>query len=89
MMPFWLQYVCHHLSVVVEWSTDVCIAAPNHNLRLRYIKNLVSSLPKQNIELLKYLFALLRKVNEHSKGNTRMNGNNTSNCDFSEQDGYT
>jgi hypothetical protein len=44
-------------------------AAPDPNLRLRYLKVLCASLPPQNLSLLKYLLKFLSKVKEHSEIN--------------------
>eukprot|EP01118_Nematostelium_gracile_P011961 TRINITY_DN4314_c0_g2_i1.p1 TRINITY_DN4314_c0_g2~~TRINITY_DN4314_c0_g2_i1.p1 ORF type:complete len:766 (-),score=242.13 TRINITY_DN4314_c0_g2_i1:1027-3177(-) len=51
---------------------DQFIAAqciPNQNLRVRYLKNLIQALPKINLEVLRVLFSLLVKVQEHSAVN--------------------
>jgi hypothetical protein len=45
------------------------VGCPDHNLRVRYIKNLLKQLPAQNRELLKYLTAFLRRVQDHSAQN--------------------
>src|SRR5689334_20698958 len=45
------------------------LVAPNRNLRVRYIKQLLNELPKTNLALLKYLMQFLIRVKEKSEVN--------------------